>query len=109
MAPGTYFVREALTQDINGDGIDDPTEQGLHLDDPNDPVSVTLSSGQAFSFDTLVDLDGIPATPPEPTYEWYNWIETSFHGIKFHDIDADGVFDDTRIAVTRRPRWPTRY
>ena len=92
LRPGTYTVTEQGTQDINGDGIDDVAVQGLVID--TTPQIVTVSSGVDFDFSDLVDLDNDPTTPPVPTYQWVNYIETSFHGIKFHDLNADGVMND---------------
>ena len=63
----------------------------MHIDPTTQ--TVTVFSGDSYNFSDLVDHDNDHTTPPEVIYEWHNWIETSFHGIKFHiptrrDIDA---------------------
>ncbi len=92
LRPGTYTVVEQATQDLNNDGVDDIVKQGLHIDSA--PQTVTVKSGQEFNFSDKVDADQVPSTPAIPTHEWLNWIEVSFHGLKFHDINADGRMND---------------
>ncbi len=129
VVPGEYVAREAKTQDINPleDAaipgimpsmlpIDDILVQGFvrdtygddSIDDMLDGETITVISVlptvadpvNTFDYSDLVDDDNDPTTPPVPTHVWLNYIEGSIHGVKYEDINGDGLFNDVRIAET---------
>ncbi len=72
LKPGQYTITEAPITDVNNDGFDDVT--GLTYDD------------RAFSVDALSG-ETIDAG------DWVNYVSGSIHGVKFEDLDGDGLFD----------------
>ena len=72
--PGQYTVGESALTDTNTDGVPD-VDQDLVLDPTT--VGVTLTSGETESI----------------SYQWANYIYGSIHGVKFEDLDGDGIWD----------------
>ena len=85
-------------QDTNGDNIDDIL-QGLVLVN-NVPVPITLTSGVNFNFSDPIDHDDLAGTPDQPTRQWFNYVEGSIHGRKYHDKDGDGINNDVDVVTT---------
>ena len=105
LRPGTYTIGEQGTQDLNNDGIDDVANQGLVID--LNTETVTVESGEVVDFSALEDDDLNPLTPPVPIHVWQNYIETSIHGRKFHDLDGDGIANDL-VDHDNDPSTPDR-
>ncbi|MCR9296375.1 MAG: GEVED domain-containing protein, partial [bacterium] len=70
LVPGDYTVVESATTDTNNDGTAD-VDQDMLLD-PRE-AKITLASGGS-----------------EDAGIWGNYVYGSIHGVKFHDLDADG-------------------
>ena len=73
LKPGMYSIVEAPITDVDGDGYDDVT--GLNQDPRVFTFTATSGDGQ-------IDAG-----------TWTNHVAGSIHGVKFEDLDADGVFD----------------
>ena len=72
--PGAYTVGESTATDTNVDGVPD-VDQDMVLDGTT--VDVTLTSGETENI----------------SYQWANYVYGSIHGVKFEDLNANGVWD----------------
>ena len=85
--PGSYHITESASTDTNGDGVADSPAQDLVLD--NTKLAITVKSGEVIDKDHI-DRNSDPKGKP---YYWSNYIYGSIHGVKFHDLNANGVKD----------------
>jgi hypothetical protein len=74
LVPGLYTVAESTSTDTNNDSTPD-MQQEMLLDGTT--RSVSLSSGKTENV----------------TYQWRNFVYGSIHGVKFHDLNANGTWD----------------
>ena len=128
---GQIYVNEGVLPAPGDLPIDDVAEQGLI----RDPMEVTLTVGsQAIvnvstgqidpmgvyditDLNMMVDADGpgpgapILVTPQNQNQvlsPWFNYVQGSIHGVKFHDLNGNGLMDDT-FDHDNDPQTPEVY
>ena len=89
--PGTYDIVESDKTDSNGDNTPD-VQQDLILD--TSKLTVTVTSGQTKDF-----------TGGNDKHTFGNYITGSIHGVKFHDLNGDGIWNG-RGEVKGEPALP---
>lgn len=99
LAPGTYFVKEFTNlSDTNGDKIFDDGRDGTVIykgdiiDQGLRPSSTAAKNGVTVTIDKQGQAKDLPQ-------EFGNYIAGSIHGVKFHDLDGDGVWDSNEEAI----------